>query len=101
MRQKLNTSSQGIKVGDMLIKDSRFADQIDFLAESEATLRNLTRIAKTSRACRMEISSEKKKIMVTGQNDQLLANTITANTEELEQVPCKLCNNEAEPKAGC
>ena len=89
MRETLHEFESLISIGERTINNLRFADDIDLMGGSNNELQDLTnRLADTSGAYGMEVSCEKRKVIVNSANNT--AAQITMNGQQLEEVDaCK------------
>ena len=89
MTDALKDFEGGVKYAGRRIRDSRFADDIDLMEESEERIQEVTRrVEKASKKLGMEISAEKSKIMVVGKKNNTEGQEVkvTIGNESLEKV---------------
>ena len=76
----------GVKIQGIIIKDLRFADDVDLLSEREDHLQNqLTEVYRTGEAFGMHINKEKTKVMVMGKTDRACIHIEGENLECVDQ----------------
>ena len=86
MKEAMESSEDGVKVGGELIRDVRFADDQGMVDNSEAGLqRTMDRLSKTAKEYDMKVNVKKTKAMVVSKDKGIVVN-ITVDGQQVEQV---------------